>query len=92
MKLQMLRYLVTFALVTVFATATLAGDGQLDKNLLEELQKSFASRGDQTAVFNAVANNKLSDLVINRLSLENTRARRIVPATVKSHPKIEIPP
>ncbi len=55
--------LLTFTLL--MAGSISAGDGSIDANLMGKLHQAFADRGDQTASFNAVANNKLADLVVN---------------------------
>lgn len=50
-------------LLAVMASAV---DGQLDADLLKNLELAYANRGDQTALFNAIANNKLTDLTLNQ--------------------------
>lgn len=62
--MKILSRLLTFVIILLAGSAA-ASDGQLDSGLLEKLEQAFADRGDQTAYFNAVANNKLADLALN---------------------------
>lgn len=52
-------------LILVLSIPTLAGDGPIDSRLLEQLEKEFDGRGDQTALFNAISNNSINSLTLN---------------------------
>jgi len=60
--------LTAFALALVLsaAGASAGGKGELDRGLIEELQKSFDANGKDRAIMNAVSNNDLNDLALDR--------------------------
>jgi len=60
--------LTAFALALVLSAAgASAGEkGELDRGLIEELQKSFDANGKDRAIMNAVSNNDLNDLALDR--------------------------
>ena len=58
---------ILLAVVFVLAPGACAGEnGSLDKGLIEELQKSFEPDGKDRAMINAVSNNDLNDLALDR--------------------------
>lgn len=59
--------LVLVIALPLFASGASAGkNGELDRGLIAELQKSFDSDGSERALMNAIANNDLKDLALNR--------------------------
>ncbi len=59
--------LVLVMVLSIFASGAIAGkNGELDKGLIEDLQKSFDPDGSERALMNAVANNDLKDLSLDR--------------------------
>jgi bleomycin hydrolase len=53
--------------LSIFVTGAIAGEkGELDKGLIEQLQKSFDPNGRDRAMINAVSNNDLNDLSLDR--------------------------
>ncbi len=59
--------LVLVIALPLFVSAAIAGNnGELNRGLIAELQKSFDSDGSERALMNAIANNDLKDLALNR--------------------------
>jgi bleomycin hydrolase len=59
--------LVLFLALSIFASGARAGKkGELDRGLIEELQSSFDTGGKTRAIMNAVSNNDLKDLTLDR--------------------------
>ena len=59
--------LVLVMVLSIFASGASAGKkGELDSGLIKELQKSFDADGKDRALVNAVANNDLNDLTLDR--------------------------
>ena len=59
--------LVLVMALSIFATGASAGKkGELDSGLIKELQKSFDADGKDRAMINAVSNNDLNALSLDR--------------------------
>ncbi len=65
--------LIVFVMaLSIFASGAIAGKkGELDKGLIEQLQKSFDPDGRDRAMINAVSNNDLKDLSLDRESINS---------------------
>ena len=57
---------IVLLLISVQAIGAGANDGQIDNALLEQFEKEFDSHGNQTAIINAVTNNNINQLALNR--------------------------
>ena len=65
-------FIVLVMALSIFATGVVAGKkGELDKGLIEQLQKSFDPDGKDRAIVNAVSNNDLNDLTLDREIINN---------------------
>ena len=63
------RLLLTFGLVLSLATGAMSGEGGIDNSLLQKYQKQLTAEGDQAATINAITNNDIKDLSLNREKL-----------------------
>ena len=71
-RTRVVALLVFVTVLSIFASGAIAGKkGELDKGLIEELQKSFDPDDKDRAMINAVSNNDLKDLSHSIVYLNN---------------------
>ena len=66
MKTTPIAGILAMLLILGLSVGVAAEDGTIDQDLLKQFEKKFESRGDQSALINAVTNNDLRQLSLNR--------------------------
>ena len=71
MKSVKLSLIIATILSALLIIPVMAADGGIDQSLLNQFEKKFDAEGNSNGLANAVANNKISDLSLNREILIN---------------------